>query len=137
MNEYPHIRYCKASPHCCSLAQSFHERMNTFMGQNPSWWFHGGPGHAARSRSTLLLIDRSSDPLTPLIHEFTYEAMVNDLLQISNEKISYESDSNSGQKVKKDALLNENDALWVELRYMHIADVITTLSNRIRDFVGR
>ncbi|GMH63153.1 hypothetical protein TrRE_jg10184, partial [Triparma retinervis] len=89
-----------------------------------------------RSRSTLLLLDRSADPLTPIMHEFTYEAMVNDLLEIDEGRITYETEANSGEKVKKDALLNENDELWKELRYMHIADVITTLSTRIRDFVG-
>ena len=50
------------------------------------------------------------------MHEFTYEAMVNDLLDIDEEKISYESEANSGEKVKKDVLLNENDELWKEVR---------------------
>ena len=91
--------------------------------------------HTARSRSTLLLLDRSSDPLTPLIHEFTYEAMVNDLLSVDEDKISYEAENNKGVKEAKDVLLNENDDLWCELRHMHIADVITLLSDRIRGFV--
>lgn len=35
--------------------------------------------------------------------------------------------------MKMDALLNDNDEVWVELRGKHIADVIQTLSTKIRD----
>ncbi|GMH79911.1 hypothetical protein TrLO_g7265, partial [Triparma laevis f. longispina] len=63
-------------------------------------------------------------------------AMLNDLLTIDEEKVTYESENNKGVKETKDVLLNENDDLWCELRHMHIADVITLLSDRIREFVG-
>lgn len=34
-------------------------------------------------RATLLLLDRADDPLSPLIHEFTYQCLVEDLLGIT------------------------------------------------------
>ncbi|GMH80660.1 hypothetical protein TrLO_g1447 [Triparma laevis f. longispina] len=73
LNEYPHIRFDSKSPLSREVAQQFHERLNEFMSLNPGWWFHGGQSHMNRSRSTLLVLDRASDPLTPLVHEFTYE----------------------------------------------------------------
>ncbi|GMH84407.1 hypothetical protein TrVE_jg5150 [Triparma verrucosa] len=136
MNEYPHVRFDKRSRVARETAQEFHERLNVFMSQNPSWWFHGGQSHTTRSRSTLLLLDRTSDPLTPLLHEFTYEAMLNDLLPLNGDAITYVAPSNSGKSEPKDVLLNESDPLWLELRHSHIADVITSLSNRIREFVS-
>lgn len=33
-------------------------------------------------RATLLLLDRADDPLSPLMHEFTYQCLVQDLLDI-------------------------------------------------------
>ena len=33
-------------------------------------------------RATLLLLDRADDPLSPLMHEFTYQCLVEDLLGI-------------------------------------------------------
>lgn len=33
-------------------------------------------------RATLLLLDRADDPLSPLMHEFTYQCLVEDLLDI-------------------------------------------------------
>jgi syntaxin-binding protein 1 len=35
-----------------------------------------------RGRGTLIITDRSMDPVAPFLHEFTYQAMVNDLLPI-------------------------------------------------------
>mmetsp|Transcript_21049 Transcript_21049/g.32116 ORF Transcript_21049/g.32116 Transcript_21049/m.32116 type:complete len:607 (+) Transcript_21049:127-1947(+) len=130
LHEYPHIRYPNDSPLCEEIAQAFHGKMNMFVGSSPKWWYHGMQGHETRDRSTLLLLDRGEDALSPFMHEFTYQAMVNDLLPINDERLSCSTGNG-----KKDVLLNENDQLWVELKGKHIADVVQILSDRIRDFV--
>jgi len=61
--------------------------------------------------------------------------MVNDLLEVRDDKITVQTQGEDGP-VTKDVLLNENDELWVELRGKHIADVIQTLSTRIREIVN-
>ena len=38
-----------------------------------------------RNRPSLLIIDRSYDLIAPLVHEFTYQAMVYDLLEVKND----------------------------------------------------
>ena len=143
LNEYPHIRYDASSPLSTSLAKIFHNKMNEFVGKNQNWWHHGDASHTDRGRSTLLLLDRTADCLSPLMHEFTYQAMVNDLLKVMDDKISYEAETvgtaaeeDGKATMTKDALLNENDEVWVELRGDHIADVIQQLSGRIRDIVN-
>lgn len=42
------------------------------------------PTDGSRARSTLLITDRSMDMMAPLLHEFTYQAMANDVLPIEN-----------------------------------------------------
>jgi syntaxin-binding protein 1 len=164
LNEYPHIRYAKESPAAQALAKTLDVKLNTFL-KNPDFWFHGDSGHQDRERATLLILDRKDDCLTPLMHDFTYQAMVNDLLPIRDDLItltqdaveeeddydeedSYDSEEDqSGRKDTKkstpidsknakDILLNENDSIWVELRGKHIAEVIGTLSDRCREMVN-
>lgn len=36
----------------------------------------------------LLLLDRKNDPVTPLLSQWTYEAMVHELLEIRNGRVS-------------------------------------------------
>lgn len=139
MNEYPYIRYKQSSGICSSLATLFKMKMDEFTGANPSWWYHGSgksdnPSQE-RERSTFLLLDRSSDCLTPLMHDFNYQPMVHDLLKMEGDKITYgaEASDDPTKKEDKDVLLNEKDKLWVELRGKHIAQVIEILSGRINE----
>lgn len=39
-----------------------------------------------KKRATIIIIDRSFDMITPLIHEFTYQAMLNDLLALEGSR---------------------------------------------------
>lgn len=144
LNEYPHIRFKNDSAVCTSLATVFKLKMDEFVSQNPSWWYHGGPNKtqsaAMKERGTLLLLDRSDDLLSPLMHDFTYQAMVHDLIPMEGDRVSVASgsagESSSKDSTMKDVLLDEKDSVWVELRGKHIAAVIETLSNRIREIMN-
>jgi syntaxin-binding protein 1 len=143
LNEYPHIRFRQSSGICTSLANVFHLKMDEFVAQNPAWWYHGGSTSksqqaARRERGTLLLLDRADDCLTPLMHDFTYQSMVHDLLPMDGDRITFQAEqSDDPTKTEaKDVLLDEKDSVWVELRGKHIAAVIETLSERIREIMN-
>lgn len=85
-------------------------------------------------------MDRATDIITPLLHEYTYQAMANDLLAIEDGIVSYSADMASKRAGKdkgdeKQALLNESDELWAELRHSHIAHVIDVIKERMNDIV--
>ena len=82
----------------------------------------------------LLIVDRSVDPVAPIIHEWTYEAMAHDLLAIANNVYSYSVDTNAGETETHDVLLDENDTVWVELRHKHIAEASTRLNEDMANF---
>jgi syntaxin-binding protein 1 len=71
----------------------------------------------------LYILDRSVDLTAPLVHEFTYQAMANDLLKIEDGvKFHHEFASGSGEISSKDVILDENDSIWAEIRHSHIAE---------------
>jgi syntaxin-binding protein 1 len=80
------------------------------------------------SRSTLLILERSHDPVTPLLHEFTYQAMANDLLESHFQEIGggggkiFHFTADDG--VQKEITLDEKDPIWMKTRHVHIAEVI-------------
>lgn len=58
---------------------------------------------AASNQATLLIVDRSIDGLAPCLHEFTYQAMVYDLLNVElrTDKYSYKTVDNKEQNVDR------------------------------------
>lgn len=87
--------------------------------------------------ATLLILDRVDDPLTPLLHEYTYQALIQDMLDVEGEardRVRYAKATKAGETVDDVAILNENDALWVEMRHKHVAKVIDALRARLSDF---
>lgn len=110
------------------------QRLAQKVGQRTSLLQRSG-GLPQRETCELLILDRSVDPVAPVIHEWTYEALVYDLLSPEDNVIRYQAETAAGGSEVKEHLLDEStDELWAELRHSHIADVYTTLSRRFNDF---
>ena len=133
LNEYPSIRYQGSSPYCRAIATVLHQTLTQFKRQNADFVANGDEG-ALRDRGHLLILDRSCDTLTPLMHEYTYQTMVMDLLDVENGLITYKATTGRGTE-EKQALLGENDHLWSEMKYNHIAKVIETVRGRMNDII--
>jgi syntaxin-binding protein 1 len=73
-----------------------------------------------------LSIAQLTQYIAAVIHEWTYDAMCHDLLDMDGNKYIYET-TNGGRRENKEVLLEEHDPIWVELRDLFIADVCTLL----------
>uniref|UniRef100_A0A674I6I2 Syntaxin binding protein 2 n=1 Tax=Terrapene triunguis TaxID=2587831 RepID=A0A674I6I2_9SAUR len=127
LEEYPAICYRKDHEDNFHLAHAVLAKLKVFKVYEPS--MGEGPDNA---RSQLLIVDRSFDLMSPLLHELTYQAMAYNLLSIENDIYKYEMTGTSDSR--EEALLDENDELWVQLRHMHIADVSKKVTELLRTF---
>jgi len=148
LHEYPFIRFQAGNQLTTRIANEFQAKFNTLVNANTSFWWRGDglDGHGdLETRATLLILDRSFDPISPLLHFFTYQAMVNDLMNIQGDVCKYykgDLKDYRGQDmgIEKDenvkiCLLNDDDSLWKEFRHLHIAQVIQRLSTYLEQYM--
>lgn len=124
LGEYPSIRYRDGWENNRELSEMVLQRLNAYKNDDPK--MGEGPG---MSKSTLLILDRGFDCVSPFLHEFTYQAMIYDLLPIQNDVYKY-----TNQGVEKEVLLDENDDLWCKLRHIHIADATKLITADLQTF---
>lgn len=77
------------------------------------------------------------DLFSPLVHEFTYQAMAHDLLPIRDgDKVLYKTVMNEGgpNQEEKEVELSEKDRLWVENRHLHMKDLLEKLVDDFNKF---
>ncbi|WVZ82715.1 hypothetical protein U9M48_029947 [Paspalum notatum var. saurae] len=95
------------------------------------------PEFPQKETCELLIVDRPIDQIAPVIHEWTYDAMCHDLLEMDGNKYIYEVSKMDSEPEKKEALLEDHDPLWIELRHIHIADASERLYEKMNNFVAK
>ncbi|KAK7685678.1 hypothetical protein QCA50_011022 [Cerrena zonata] len=94
------------------------------------------PSDPQRPRSTLIITDRSMDIAAPLLHEFTYQAMANDLLAIEDgNKYMYKFQTAVGAYEDKTATLSDADNVWTAIRHVHMREAIDKLMADFNQFM--
>ncbi|KAK7048040.1 Sec1-like protein [Favolaschia claudopus] len=107
------------------LAHFVQNALDEYKKSNPDF---AKPTEPPRPRGTLLITDRAMDMIAPFVHEFTYQAMANDLLPIeAGTKYTYKFQSSVGAFEDKTATLTDADTVWTEVRHMHMREAIDKL----------
>lgn len=77
------------------------------------------------------------DLLSPLVHEFTYQAMALDLLDIKDgDKLTYLNTVNRGgqDEETKEVEIGEADKIWTANRHMHMKDLLGKIVDDFKKF---
>uniref|UniRef100_A0A7N6AJI0 Syntaxin binding protein 3 n=1 Tax=Anabas testudineus TaxID=64144 RepID=A0A7N6AJI0_ANATE len=116
LDEYPGVRYKKDSnlDNAKTLAELVDNKLARYYELDDS----------GKKKAQVLILERDFDPISPILHELTYQAMAYDLVDIQNDTYNTFLAENGAEK---QALLNEDDMLWVKLRHRHIAEVSKTV----------
>ncbi|EPX73680.1 SNARE binding protein Sec1 [Schizosaccharomyces octosporus yFS286] len=92
------------------------------------------PGFQESSqKSTCLIVDRSLDTVSPFVHEFSYQAMIHDLLKIKDESYPFSIMGPHGLETRI-GKLSDDDSVYVKIRHMHMRDAIERLMGDFNKF---
>lgn len=142
LGEYPIVRFYKPNiptfeGHILSfmIAQEFQKQLDDYARSHAD--FLGTTESNKRPRSVFLITDRSMDLFAPVLHEFTFQALVYDLLEFNNWKeCSYKIQDGNGKTEVRKGQLSEKDPEWVSLRHSHVQDAITNLIEKRKKLIS-
>lgn len=66
----------------------------------------------------LLILDRKDDPVTPLLNQWTYQAMVHELLNINNNRVDLTGIDGAPKDMKEVVLSTEQDEFYANVSQM-------------------
>ncbi|KAI4380872.1 hypothetical protein MLD38_007011 [Melastoma candidum] len=139
LNECPHVWYnANKAKDEVSMNGLIASKLASFISAAIRHYQSNIPNFPKKETCDLLIVDRSVNLIAPVIHEWTYEAMCHDLLDMDGNKYVYKVPSKvGGEDETKEALLEEHDPVWHELHHSHIADASERLHDKMTNFISK
>ncbi|KAJ6939116.1 vacuolar protein sorting-associated protein 45 [Populus alba x Populus x berolinensis] len=82
----------------------------------------------------LLIVDRRDDPVTPLLNQWTYQAMVHELIGIHDNKVDLSSIGKLPKDQQEVVLSSEQDAFFKANMYENFGDIGMNIKKMVDDF---
>ncbi|XP_059474727.1 vacuolar protein sorting-associated protein 45 [Neocloeon triangulifer] len=86
------------------------------------------------SATILLVLDRRDDAVTPLLFQWTYQAMVHELLTITNNRVSLADVPGVSDELKEVVLSAENDEFYAQNLYSNFGDTAQKIKTLMDEF---
>ena len=84
----------------------------------------GSPSANQHQQSpVLLIVDRRDDPVTPLLNQWTYHAMIHELLGIENNRVDLRKAPGVSQEQKEIAISVVHDQFFAENLHSNFGDL--------------
>ncbi|KAJ3291694.1 vacuolar sorting protein VPS33/slp1, partial [Blyttiomyces sp. JEL0837] len=137
IGEFPYIRYYdplnEKKNASFRLAESLQRELDELQKVDEDF-----PPKTSFKKATLVIVERSFDMMAPLLHEFTYQAMMNDLLVLEGGKYLYHSESADDKSTAgpTKASLDETDPIFMLIRHWHFAEAVEYIRDNFNRFLS-
>lgn len=120
----PMIRYQTQSRPCKTLADEVGSIIKT-EGKMNKIWLEAAPVDV---NSLLIIVDRRSDLITPILNSWSYHSMIHELFTIKNNRIDLTGVPTRQEKDPKEMMISiENDKFFEENYFKNYAEIGNTL----------
>ncbi|KAF7722168.1 vacuolar protein sorting-associated protein 45 [Apophysomyces ossiformis] len=126
LKKKPVIRYEKVSPMCKHLA---HELQLHMQGERQLFDFR-----RPDTPPILLLLDRRNDPVTPLLTQWTYQAMVHELLGIHHGRVDMSNVPDIRNELKEIVLSPDQDPFFNKSMYLNLGDLGANIKQYVEEY---
>ncbi|GAB0089066.1 vacuolar protein sorting-associated protein 45 [Sergentomyia squamirostris] len=82
----------------------------------------------------LLILDRRDDPVTPLLNQWTYQAMVHEMLGINNNRVDLSGISGAPKDMKEVVMSVDQDEFYASNMYSNFGEIGTTIKGLMDEF---
>ncbi|KAL9090446.1 MAG: hypothetical protein Q9159_001976 [Coniocarpon cinnabarinum] len=129
LKKKPLIRYAKDSLLCKKLATELRYHMTQ---EEALFDFR-----RVDTPPILLLLDRREDPLTPLLTQWTYQAMVHELLGISSGRVSLKDVPDIRPELREIVLSQDQDPFFAKNMYANFGDLGENAKEYVAQFASK
>ncbi|KAH7643781.1 vacuolar protein sorting-associated protein 45 [Dermatophagoides farinae] len=127
LNRCPLIRYQSSSDMAKRLAEQIRQTIakeNVLFDSNTS----------TESQPILLILDRKFDPITPLLNQWTYQAMLHELMTITNNRVSLANVPGVAKELKEIVLSQEQDEFYQKNLFLNYGEICSNIKCLMEDF---
>jgi vacuolar protein sorting-associated protein 45 len=125
----PSIRYKNGSQPAQMLAKRIFDTIN-----KESALFSFRPPENGVPPPLLLVLDRRDDPITPLLTQWTYQAMVHQLLGIKNNRVDLSNVAGVPNELKEVVLSADQDEFYASNLYSNYGEIAVKIRDLIESF---
>lgn len=117
------IRYAGHSPVASQLAKDCYNQMVSDQ-----------IFHFRKSGLLLLVLDRRDDPVTPLLSQWTYQAMVHELLGLNNHRVILKGAPNVDKDLEEVVLNANQDDFFKQNRHSNFGELGESIQKLLQDY---
>ncbi|CAB4389595.1 unnamed protein product [Rhizophagus irregularis] len=129
LKKKPLIRYEKMSVMAKALAEEVHYSI-----QKEGELFVFRP---TDTPPILLILDRRNDPVTPLLSQWTYQAMVHELLGIHNGRVDLSDVPDIRPELKEIVLSRDQDPFYKKNMYLNLGDLGANIKSYVEEYQAK